>query len=321
MSEIHIITKPELKSKTRSLTELGVTGLVWGLWLYLFLPIANVLLWVVGISTFQQEFIEQGGVFIFLELIQQMGWVILIAFLIMRLWGIYNYYHFGRHDKRTHEMPDSIEKLCHFYQLKPDELGAIESHKEVIWPVKEDNENAKAWLQQKAAHLSPEQLHEDDSNIFMQFHEVHDENKELSITNAAVISILSIFTLALLLLYIAGGLGLDEKPASTNIAPPAELQSSGDTPGLQPETIQSGKSALLNTPAVTEQQAPATEEQLQSEVTTVETQTADDSAPLNPAESAALQPSVGTKLDTVEPAPGKATTPANTSSVQPSTKP
>jgi len=304
MAEIHIITKPELKSKTRSLTELGITGLVWGLWLYLFLPIANILLWVVGISTFQQEFIAEGGVYVFIELIQQMGWVILAAFLIMRLWGLYNYYHFGRHDKRTHEMPDSIEKLCHFYQLKPDELGVIENNKETIWPVQGNNGNTKEWLQQKASHLSPEQIHEDDGNIFMQFHEVHDENKELSITNATVISILSIFSLAALLLFAAGGLGLSEKPTSTTTVAPAIQQTPADNPSLpSSEAVMTQTSAQVAPSTETETidpQAPANEAELQPDTATIETQTS-DSVPVAPAEPVDLQSSVSTEVDTVAP--------------------
>ncbi|RLL54073.1 poly-beta-1,6-N-acetyl-D-glucosamine biosynthesis protein PgaD [Mariprofundus sp. EBB-1] len=289
MAKIHIITKPELKSDTRSLTELGITGIVWGLWLYLFLPIANVLLWVVGISTFQQEFITEGGIFVFIELIQQMGWVILAAFIIMRLWGVYNYYHFGRHDKRTHEMPDSTEKLCHFYQLKPDELVAIENRKETIWPTHRTPENVKEWLRKKAAHLSPEQIHEDDGNIFMQFHEVHDEHKELSITSATTISILSVFTLAVLLLYAAGGLGLSEKSDSTTTVSSTMQQSPADSanPSLQTEALMPQASAPVpSTPIeAASPQVSTTTAQLESKAATIEAQTP-GSAPASPTEPA-----------------------------------
>jgi len=52
MPEIKIIDKPKLKTFLRTITELTFTSVMWGFWIYLFLPLVNVVLWLFGIRYF-----------------------------------------------------------------------------------------------------------------------------------------------------------------------------------------------------------------------------------------------------------------------------
>ena len=220
MSDIQIIDKPEAKSVTRKVSELTLTTAIWGLWLYLLLPVLNILLWIIGLSTMTTEILEKGGYLIFFELVQQMGLVILVTFTIMRLWGIYNYYRFGRRERRNHKTQDSIEKLSHFFQLTPAALVHLETRNEIIWPHQDDSENAGKWLQDKAAALTPEQLREDEGNIVMRFHDVSDDAIP-SITKSALTSLIFVVALAALILFSVGGFQQKDTipTAGTQVAP------------------------------------------------------------------------------------------------------
>lgn len=135
MPEIEIIDKPKLKSFLRKITELSFTSLMWGLWLYLFLPLLNLVLWVLGIRYFYVEVFELAGYKGLINILLNAGWVILFVFLILRFWGIYNYHRFGKRERRKGFPPATLEKLAENFQISPEQIQHIQSSKEVIWPL------------------------------------------------------------------------------------------------------------------------------------------------------------------------------------------
>ena len=99
MPEIEIIDKPKLKGFIRNIMELSFTSIMWVFWLYLFLPILTVVLWLTGIRIFYIEVIEDAGYRELINLWGKVGWSIIVVFLILRLWGFYNYWRFGKREK------------------------------------------------------------------------------------------------------------------------------------------------------------------------------------------------------------------------------
>jgi len=236
MTNVNIINRRDSKSLGRQITELGITGMIWGLWLFLFMPLLNLLMWIVGLSTISTELFEKGGYLQFFELVQQMGLVILVTFIIMRLWGIYNFYRFGRHERRNHEVPDSMEKLSNFYQLTPQDLVHLETRKEVIWPHKDDHENPEVWLQEKSEQLTSEQINEDKGNIVMRFHDVREKSIP-SITKSALISLTFVMLLAGAILFAVGGFQQQEDISSPANQMLTSEPSISETTNPEPSTV------------------------------------------------------------------------------------
>jgi len=138
MSDIEIIDKPEAKSTWQHISDMSLTSLMWAGWLYLFLPVVNMLMWVLGLSYFYSELTEETSYIQMQHLFETTGWTIIIAFLILRLWGLWNYFHFGRPSRnRRHQalQPISIDKISEHYKLPPKELVAIQNLKEIVWPM------------------------------------------------------------------------------------------------------------------------------------------------------------------------------------------
>ncbi|PIP12730.1 MAG: poly-beta-1,6-N-acetyl-D-glucosamine biosynthesis protein PgaD [bacterium (Candidatus Stahlbacteria) CG23_combo_of_CG06-09_8_20_14_all_40_9] len=147
MSEIEIIDKPKLKSFIRNLTEMSFTVIIWGFWLYLFLPLLTFVLWLLGIRYFYTEVIEAAGYRELINLWGKVGWSILGIFLILRLWGYYNYWRFGKRERRKRFSSNTYHKLAEYFQIPLEQLPTLQSSKEVVWPMKDNPEKDVAkWI-------------------------------------------------------------------------------------------------------------------------------------------------------------------------------
>ena len=111
---------------------------MWGLWIYLFLPLLNVILWLLGFHLFYVKVIERGGYIHLLNLLGKVGWAVLLIFGILRLWGYYNYVRFGRKNRRKIVSPTTADQLSGFFHLPPDQVLELQSKKEVVWPMEAD---------------------------------------------------------------------------------------------------------------------------------------------------------------------------------------
>ena len=134
MPEIKIIDNPKLKSFIRNIGEWSFTTLMWGIWIYLFLPLLNVILWLLGFHLFYIKVIEKGGYIQLLNLLGKMGWAVLLVFGILRLWGYYNYIRFGKKNRRKSVSPTTADQLSEFFNLPRDQVLEMQSKKEVVWP-------------------------------------------------------------------------------------------------------------------------------------------------------------------------------------------
>ena len=133
MPEIEIKDDPKLKGLVRKITEMGITGVVWGLWAYMLLPILNAVMWIIGVKYFHYSLIEQLDFRELQGLLFSMGWTILAIFIVMRMWGYYNYLRFGKRNRRREAPVDSIENMAEHYKIPVDEIRKMQSEKEIVW--------------------------------------------------------------------------------------------------------------------------------------------------------------------------------------------
>jgi biofilm PGA synthesis protein PgaD len=138
MPQITIINNPKLKSFMRNIGEWSFTTIMWGLWIYLFLPLLNVILWLLGFHLFYVQVIEKGGYIQLLSLLGKLGWAVLLVFGILRFWGYYNYLRFGRRNRRKSVSPATADQLSGFFHVPSDQVLEMQSKKEVVWPLEAD---------------------------------------------------------------------------------------------------------------------------------------------------------------------------------------
>ena len=63
-----------------------------------------------------------------------MVWIILVVFLILRLWGYYNYARFGKLNRRKSPAPATADDLSRFCNIPVERILMFQSQKEVFWP-------------------------------------------------------------------------------------------------------------------------------------------------------------------------------------------
>jgi biofilm PGA synthesis protein PgaD len=147
MPEIEIIDKPKLKNFFRNITEMSFTSIMWGLWLYLFLPLLSISLWLLGVRYFYIEVIEKVGYKELINLWGKVGWGILGVFLVLRLWGYYNYWRFGKKDRRRSLSPTTYETLSEHFHVSRERLSELQSNKEVVLPIQDDlKKDVAEWI-------------------------------------------------------------------------------------------------------------------------------------------------------------------------------
>ncbi|RJP81417.1 MAG: poly-beta-1,6-N-acetyl-D-glucosamine biosynthesis protein PgaD [Desulfobacteraceae bacterium] len=130
---IRIIDNPGLRSVLRNIGELTFTSAMWALWVYLFFPIINIILWVLGIGNFYEKVIEHSDYLRLLELVRNCGGTVVGIFLVLWLWGFYNYHRFGKRNRRLDNQPVAPEKMAEFFDVPVDQVIAMSREKQIKW--------------------------------------------------------------------------------------------------------------------------------------------------------------------------------------------
>lgn len=133
MAPIRIEDSSKHRGFFRTTLEWSFTSLMWALWGYLFLPLVSLILWIAGLGYIYGAVFEESALTRLLELVSRMGWAVLIIFIVLRGWGYYNYYVFGRKNRRKHRDPVNLEKLGSHFGLTEQDVVALQATKQVYW--------------------------------------------------------------------------------------------------------------------------------------------------------------------------------------------
>lgn len=142
MKEIKIIERPDLKSSLRHITETGITAVMWATWVYLLMPIANIILWIMGIRIFYVELVENSGFAKIMHMIYNMGWIVVVVFMSFWLWGYYNLKRYGKMQRRRALRPRHDEKILKDLGISPELHRLMRTQKEIDFQWRIDSINA-----------------------------------------------------------------------------------------------------------------------------------------------------------------------------------
>ncbi|MBN2653863.1 MAG: poly-beta-1,6-N-acetyl-D-glucosamine biosynthesis protein PgaD [Nitrospirae bacterium] len=140
--EIKIIERPDLKSGIRNVTETGITAFMWAAWIYLLMPVLNILLWIVGIRIFYIELIEKSGFARVLDMIYNIGWIAAVVFISFWLWGYYNLKRYGKLQRRKNLEHRCDQKILESLGISPELHQLMLTQKEIEFQWRIDSINA-----------------------------------------------------------------------------------------------------------------------------------------------------------------------------------
>lgn len=131
MKEIKLIERPDLKSGVRNITEAGITAFMWATWIYLLLPLINIILWILGIRIFYVELIEKAGFSRIVNMFYNIGWIAAAIFISFWLWGYYNLKRYGKLKRRKNIEDRNDQKLLAALGITPEQHQHMRTQKEV----------------------------------------------------------------------------------------------------------------------------------------------------------------------------------------------
>ena len=100
-----IIERPDLQSPAQRLVSGLLTVLFWGLWIYVWLPVAGVLGWWFGVSTAYEQMVELDGWRAVVELAAWYGLAIAVFAGSLIAWALYNRIRFRGVERRSEVRP------------------------------------------------------------------------------------------------------------------------------------------------------------------------------------------------------------------------
>ncbi len=135
-----IIDRPEKKSLLRKGTELTITTFFWSIWIYMVLPVINLIVWFLGLRVFYHEVIVVAGYKQLFAILKNSGVAIFLIFATLRLWGYYNYWRFGRRNRRFSSREVSHEEVAEYFGIDPEEAKSLK-HSKIVRFIMQENGN------------------------------------------------------------------------------------------------------------------------------------------------------------------------------------
>jgi poly-beta-1,6-N-acetyl-D-glucosamine biosynthesis protein PgaD len=127
-AERPIIVRPERQSWEQRLTSRTLSGMAWGIWLILWMPVISTLLWVFGARVTYVHIIrapdETSLLLIFL--------IMFLCNMVVSSWSSYNYIRFARKARRRGAAVVSHEKVGALFGVTDPETLALLLHGRVL---------------------------------------------------------------------------------------------------------------------------------------------------------------------------------------------
>jgi len=122
-----IIDRPEALNPFRRGTEWSITTIGWIIWFFLCRPLILVFLWFIGMEIFYEHMIHLGGLQGLKEIWGIYLFVILIIFLVVRGWNVYNYFKFRKKDRRQQAPAVTAAEMEHYLKFEAGGVAAVQT--------------------------------------------------------------------------------------------------------------------------------------------------------------------------------------------------
>jgi biofilm PGA synthesis N-glycosyltransferase PgaC len=146
--------------------ELLITAISWTLWAYLITPLMSVLVWWLGAKLFQERMLSPGGLETFANALSY-GGVVLVMWLTMAGWIIWNKQRYGKRNRRLTQ-PQQVSSLqaAEVVGIEPPVVEMIRNSKEVSLHYNDEDHVVIEYLDNELARQKPVIRFSDDGIVF-----------------------------------------------------------------------------------------------------------------------------------------------------------
>ena len=138
MSRDLLINEPQLQSLHHKLGDTVLTAAMWGIYLYLWLPLVSLVAWLFGIQLFYHELIEAGGYLELLDKIALYATVIPAIFVVIISWSLSNQRRFRGQERRNEVSEISPAEMTAFFDVTTGEFERLRAASRIVIAIDEN---------------------------------------------------------------------------------------------------------------------------------------------------------------------------------------
>ncbi len=138
MSRDLLINEPQLQSLHHKLGDTVLTAAMWGIYLYLWLPLVSLVAWLFGIQLFYHELIEAGGYLELLDKVALYATVIPAIFVVIISWSLSNQRRFRGQERRNEVSEISPAEMTAFFDVTTGEFERLRAASRIVITIDEN---------------------------------------------------------------------------------------------------------------------------------------------------------------------------------------
>ncbi len=138
MSRDLLINEPQLQSLQHKLGDTVLTAAMWGIYLYLWLPLVSLVAWLFGIQLFYHELIEAGGYLELLDKVALYATVIPAIFVVIISWSLSNQRRFRGQERRNEVSEISPAEMTAFFDVTTGEFERLRAASRIVVAIDEN---------------------------------------------------------------------------------------------------------------------------------------------------------------------------------------
>ena len=109
-----------------------LTLLMWGIYIYLWIPLITLAAWLLGFEHFYEIMITYGGFEVVLELLDWYALVLILISVCIVSWSGINYYRFHNRERRYAVPVTRAQKISEFFGLSDAEVERIQTSRRLL---------------------------------------------------------------------------------------------------------------------------------------------------------------------------------------------
>lgn len=118
-----IIDAPSMQSLWQRFSSVIVTFVFWGVWFFIWIPLATAFAWYLGFDLIYFEMFEMDGYKALIDEIYRFIGVVSLLGGSLAIWAAYNYFRFRGKQRRATQAQVSSKEMAEFFGVKEAELN------------------------------------------------------------------------------------------------------------------------------------------------------------------------------------------------------
>jgi biofilm PGA synthesis protein PgaD len=119
---------PEALTPQERARDTLITAVLWGVYLYLWVPLVSLLAWALGFEFAYDVMVRAGGARDLLPILQEYAVVVSIILSAFTIWSVSNRLRFKHLTRRSRRTPVSDQSLSEYFGVSIEQINSMRTH-------------------------------------------------------------------------------------------------------------------------------------------------------------------------------------------------